>query len=100
MVEFGLQDITGYTRISDEELDAKGGQFLQRHGILVGYPIIGGHLRSLGLRVQRWRVKVSILGVDPSSSRMRRSAVVFRRRYSVAGPKSLWLADGHHNLIT
>eukprot|EP00794_Sanderia_malayensis_P012540 gene12540-13826_t len=50
VVEFGLQDVTGYSHISDEELDAKVSQFMQRHGTLVGYSIISGHLKSLGLR--------------------------------------------------
>lgn len=100
VVEFGLQDVTGYSHISDEELDAKVGQFMQRHGTLVGNSIINGHLKSLGLRVQRRRVRASIIRVDPSSSRLRWSVVVFRRRYSVAGPNSLWHADGHHSLVT
>ena len=100
VVEFGLQDVTGYSHISDQELDAKVDQFMQRHGTMVGYSIISGHLKSLGLRVQRRRVRASIARVDPSSSRLRWSVVVFRRRYSVAGPNSLWHADGHHSLVT
>eukprot|EP00794_Sanderia_malayensis_P013450 gene13450-14831_t len=100
VVKFGLQDVTGYSHISDEELDTKVSQFMQRHGTLVGYSIISRHLKSLGLRAQRRRVRASIVRVDPSSSRFRWSVVVFWRRYSVAGPNSLWHADGHHSLVT
>ena len=71
VVEFVLQDVTGYSHISVEELDAKVGQFMQRHGTMVGYSIISGHLKSLGLRVQRRRVRAIIARVDPSSSRLR-----------------------------
>ena len=100
VVELGLQGISGYSNISDEDLDVKVGQFMQQHGTLVGCSIISGHLNSLGLRVQQRRIRASIIRVDPRSSRLRWSVVVFRRRYSVEGPNSLWHADGHHSLVT
>ena len=57
------------------------------HGTLVGYSLMSGHLRSLGLRVQRDRIRESIGRVDPGNSRIRWAVVISRRAYSVAGPK-------------
>ena len=61
---------------------------------------MSGHLRSLGLRVQRDRIRESIGRVDPENSRIRWAVVISRRAYSVAGPNSLWHVDGHHSLVT
>ena len=98
-VEFALDQTTGFSEISNELLDTIVTQFLTNHGNLVGYSIVSGHLRSLGLRVQRDRIRESIRRVDSRNSRIR-WAVVSRRSYSVAGPNSLWHIDGHHSLIS
>ena len=72
---------------------------MQQHGNLVGFSMTSGYLRSLGLRVQRDRIRASISRVDPSNVHLRWAVVVSRRTYSVAGPNSLWHLDGHHSLI-
>ena len=100
VVEFGLDHTTGFSEISNEQLDTIVTQFLTNHGNLVGYSIVSGHLRSLGLRVQRDRIRESIRRVDSQNSRIRWAVVVSRRSYSVAGPNSLWHIDGHHSLIS
>ena len=100
VVEFGLDHTTGFSEISNEQLDTIVTQFLTNHGNLVGYSIVSGHLRSLGLRVQRDRIRESIRRVDPRNSRICWAVVVSRRSYSVAGPNSLWHIDGHHSLIS
>ena len=97
--EYGLQDVTGYSTISDEQLDIIVERFMRDHGTLVGYSLVSGHLRSVGLRVQRDRIRASIGRVDPENSRIR-WAVICRRSYSVAGPNSLWHIDGHHSLVS
>ena len=75
-------------------------RFMRDHGTLVGYSLVSGHLRSIGLRVQRDRIRHSIGRVDPENSRIRWAAVISRRSYSVAGPNSLWHIDGHHSLVS
>ena len=100
VVEFGLDQTTGFSEISNEQLDTIVTQFLTNHGNLVGYSIVSGHLRSLGLRVQRDRIRESIRRVDSRNSRIRWAVIVSRRSYSVAGPNSLWHIDGHHSLIS
>ena len=98
--EFGLKEVTGFTAISDNDLDHLVRAFMQTHGTLVGYSLVAGHLRSLGYRIQRDRVRTSIARVDPSNSYIRWATVISRRTYSVPGPNSLWHQDGHHSLVT
>ena len=100
IVEYGLEEITGFSMISDAQLDNLVERFMSDHGTLVGYSLVSGHLRSLGLRVQRDRIRESIGRVDPGNSRVRWAVVISRRAYSVAGPHSLWHIDGHHSLVT
>ena len=99
VIEYGIQDVTGYSSISDEELDLAVSSFMGGHGSLVGYSLVAGHLKSLGLRVQRNRIRRSVAHVDPENARVRWAVVISRRAYSVAGPNSLWHIDGHHSLI-
>ena len=73
---------------------------MSTHGNLVGCPLMSGHLRSLGLRVQRDQIRASIARVDPENSRICWAVVVSRRAYSVPGPNSLWHTDGHHSLVS
>ena len=99
VIEYGIQEITGYSDISDEELDTIIQQFIGQHGSLVGCSIVSGHLRSLARRIQRQRVRESIARVDPTNSHIRWAITVSRRAYSVPGPNSLWHIDGHHSLV-
>ena len=100
VVEFNLQEVTGFSELSDDELDVIITRFMRNHGTLVGYSLLCGHLRSIGLRVQRDRIRESIARVDPVNSRIRWATVIARRSYRVAGPNSLWHLDGHHSLVT
>lgn len=98
--EDGLREVTGYSTISDEQLDNIVERFTSDHGTLVGHSLISGHLRSVGLRVQRDRIRTSIGCIDPENSRIRWAVVIARRSYSVAPPNSLWHIDGHHSLVS
>ncbi|KAJ7373312.1 hypothetical protein OS493_012903 [Desmophyllum pertusum] len=98
--EFGLNHLSRFSDITDEQLDNKVGAFLREHGCLVGTSMILGHLRSEGLIIQRERVRKCLARIDPHNVRIRRAITVSRRAYSVAGPNSLWHLDGHHSLIT
>ena len=97
--EFGIEQETGYNNVPDEELDRIVQQFIEQHGSLVGCSVISGHLRSLGFRIQRHRVRKSIARVDPTNSHIRWAVTVSRRAYAVAAPNSLWHIDGHHSLV-
>lgn len=87
-----------FTDISDQELDAAVRVFRRRHPHS-GQVITYGYLNSMGIHVQRYRVRGAIARVDPLGSLLHRRQPVTRRRYSVPGPNSLWHIDGHHSLI-
>ena len=77
VVEYGLQETTGFSAISDEQVDFYVKQFIEEHGNLVGCSIVQGFLKSLGFRLQRRRIRASISRVDPHNSHI----------------------DGHHSLV-
>jgi len=97
--ELGLTDITGYSDISDDQLDEIIQNFRSSHGLTVGRSILIGHLKSIGIRVQQKRVTKSLVRIDPHGSRVRWAVLVKRRKYQVPGPNSLWHLDGNHSLV-
>ena len=56
---YGLDDFTRMTfsKLTNDELDQKVGDYILQHGATSGQVCIAGYLRSLGLRVQRRRVR-------------------------------------------
>ena len=58
-MEYELKEKTGFCMISDAQLDNLVERFMIDHGTLVGYSLMSGHLRSLGLRVQRDGIRES-----------------------------------------
>jgi hypothetical protein len=97
--EYGLQDMTGFCTISDEELDRIIQQYIANHGTTTGQVYINGYLKSQGLLVQRRRIRESMARVDPRNTVLRWGITVSRRVYRVPWPNSLWHLDGHHSLI-
>ena len=98
--ELGIAERTGFLDITNEQLDDIVRAFMNIQGSFVGYLMVQGHLRNMGITILRERIRSSIARVDPSNCRLRWATVVSRRTYSVAGPNSLWHIDGHHSLIT
>ena len=87
-----------YTAISDSDLDAAVMEInheFPRHG----YRLVEGHLQSRAIKVPRYRVRSSLVRVDPQGVSLRWSYTVQRRRYHVHGPNALWHIDGLHALI-
>ena len=84
-MEYGPEEMAGFSMISDGQLDNLVERFMSDHGTLVGYSLVSGHLRSLGLRVQRDRIRESISRVDPGNSGP--SFFLGEHNYSVAGPQ-------------
>ena len=100
MSEFNLGKSKTYSKISDNELDSAV------KTICEDYPNIGrrkmkGFLLSKGLMVQEERIRESLRRTDPEGTILRTlcSRIVSRRKYSVAGPLSLYHIDGNHKLI-
>ena len=96
--EFGLSDeFDRYSDITDDELD-------QIHASVTGNshegpltPIMGR--RSRGLRIQSWRVSECLQCVDPIGTALRWRMTMYRRKYFVPTPNSLWHMDSGHKLI-
>ncbi len=99
VVEYGLDNMTGFHYLSNEELDGVTSEFISSHGNTLGQNYVARHLKSIGLRIQRQRIRESIGRVDPQNTVLRWGVVVSRRKYEVPWPNSLWHLDGHHALI-
>ncbi|KAJ7020748.1 hypothetical protein C8F04DRAFT_973698 [Mycena alexandri] len=82
--------------LSDEDLDILLLR-LRSHFRRAGLAMLDGMLRRLGHRVQRERVRQSLLRIDPVHRIFERIRIR-RRIYSVAGPNSLWHHDGQHGM--
>lgn len=87
-----------YSDIDDSELDQLVRE-IQLNSPNVGVSMLQGHLRSSGLKVQRQRVRESVLRINPMRAVVRWQQAISRRSYWVPGPNSLWHIDGHHSLI-
>ena len=99
VAEYGLENMTGFHHLSDEELDKIVRGFISDHGRTTGQGYVGGYLKALGFRIQRKRIRESMARVDPENTALRWGVVVSRRTYQVPWPNSLWHLDGHHALI-
>lgn len=64
-----------------------------------GQVMLQGYLSSIGVNVQRWRIRESISRIDPLRQQVRWHQQIIRRRYFVPHANSLWHIDGHHSLI-
>ena len=98
--ELGLESITGFNNISDEELDLKMRDFKYLHGPAVGRSLAMGYLRECGLRGQQEWVAKALVRVEPENSPLRWAALIRRWKYSVLVPNNLRHADEHHSLIS
>lgn len=65
----------------------------------IGQRRLAGALRARGIRIQRWRVRDCLRRVDPLGTTLRWNGTIYRRKYSVPTPNSLWHIDGNHKLI-
>ena len=97
--EYDLKDIKGFDHLSDEELGKIISSYISNHGTATRLNYVRDHLSTLGLRIQRGRIREIITRVDPQNTALRWGVVVSRRTYQVPWPNSLWHLDGHHSLI-
>ena len=65
----------------------------------IGQKRLAGALRSRGLRIPRSRVRTCLREIDPLGTALRWRATIYRRKYFVPTPNSLWHIDGNHKLI-
>uniref|UniRef100_A0A3P9B3S1 Integrase core domain-containing protein n=1 Tax=Maylandia zebra TaxID=106582 RepID=A0A3P9B3S1_9CICH len=100
MQEFDLSVRGTYSTMNDQELDNIISA-IKNQMPNAGYRMVQGHLVSMGLRVQWWRMMASMHRVDAVGifKRITELGCVVRRSYSVRGPLSLVHIDTNHKLI-
>ena len=96
--ELNLNISAAYSGISDADLDEVV-EGLHTQFPTAGYRTMDGLLRSHGFRIQRQRIRDSMLRVDEVGVALSWSIVTHRRVYRVHGPNSLWHIDEMHKLI-
>ena len=98
ILQFGLSGLCTYSTLSDTELDEVVEDFVSSFPT-AGYKTLAGHFSTLGLKLQRQRVRDSMYRVDPWGVEQQSHCVLHRRKYKVSGPNSLCHIDGHHKMI-
>ena len=95
MTEYGLSVAAQYATLTDDDLDHLV------HSIQEQFPMCGNKQMqvSRGIRVQQHRVRESQRRICPEGTLLRRLGYLHRRKYRVAGPRSLYHIDGNHKLI-
>lgn len=92
--ELGIID----EHISDEELRLAM-EMVRNVTPNIGQTRMMGALRSQGIRVQRCRIRHLLRAIDPLGTILRFNQAIYRRKYSVPRPNSLWHIDGNHKMI-
>ena len=98
ILEYGLEDSVRFNDISDQSLDELVSQFVNAFPC-AGQKTLAGYLQSQAYHIQRWRIRESMLRVDPWGVEQRMRRILHRRKYKVRSPNSLWHIDGNHKLI-
>ena len=98
ILQYGLQEDAEFSMLSDTDLDTITRRYVDTRPNS-GERSLDGYLRGLGLKIQRSRVRDSLLRVDPRGVQTRFRQALHRRQYHVCMPNSLWHIDGHHKLI-
>ena len=82
--------------MADSELDGIVSNDMQQFPNC-GEVMLRGHLHSVGLHIQRRRIRESLHRVRGSDASLHPR--IFSRTYSVPGPNHLWHVDGNHKMI-
>eukprot|EP00794_Sanderia_malayensis_P004247 gene4247-4812_t len=69
--ELAIANVTGYSVISESDLDGIISRFQETHGRHTGRSLITGHINALGLRIQQWRLREALARVVPHDGRIR-----------------------------
>ena len=87
-----------FTSESQPEIETAVVASKQQHAN-AGEAMIQGHLSSVGVHVQRHKIRRAIHAVDPEGVEERKQKPIKRRVYSVPCPNYIWHIDGNHKLV-
>ena len=86
--EHGIEQRT-FSDISDDQLVDVVIE-LKRNHPNDGYVLMEGHLRAMGLKIQRWKIRAAVKFVDGEGVEARKTKTIKRRSYSVPCPHYMW----------
>ena len=66
MLVYGITDLVGFSKISNDEFDNLIWNFRNIHGLAYGPSLNLGHLNSIVTKVQQKRVTESLVRVNPN----------------------------------
>lgn len=69
--DYDLEDFRSFSKLADDELGELVRDYIREHGATSGKVYMTGYLRSLGLRVQRRRVRECLARLDPQNRALR-----------------------------
>ena len=69
--EYGISDLQEFSNISDERIDDVIKDYISRHGRTTGEPFMSGYFHSIGLHVERYRIRADA-GSSTSNQRIER----------------------------
>jgi len=89
---------SSWTQITDSDFN-RIVQEIQELTLTIGQARLLGALRIRGLNIQRWRVRNCLRALDPVGTTLRWGSAIYRRKYNVPIPCTLWHIDSNHKLI-
>ena len=98
VTDMQLESNLHFSDIDDQLLDMTV-EDIQKEYPKWGEKSFHGHFGSVGIKLQRWRIRDSLRRVSPSAVKERFRQAIHRREYRVPYPNSLWHIDGYHKLI-
>ena len=84
ILEYGLENYVGFSDISDQSLDELVSQFVNSFPC-AGQKTLASYLHSQTYHIQRWRIRESMLQVDPWGVEQRMRRILHHRKYKVRG---------------
>ena len=95
-----MSGLNQFSLLSDTQLDEIVTDYLSRHGLTTGRTYLAGYFKSLGLRVQRRRMRESLARVDPANTALRWGLLFSVDSIVYPGQIHCGIyVDGHHSLI-
>ena len=88
--EYDIQNVERFSDITNNELLELISEFVVQQSQLTGFPMVYGHIKSIGIHVQQQRVRDCLRQLDPNFYNLRWATLIHRRTYSVRAPNSLW----------
>ena len=71
LTEYALENVSGFSTISDQELCTRILDYFERHNRTTGRTLLVGYVRNLGIRLHRSRIRKVLVRLDPRNTALR-----------------------------